>query len=66
MSTQVIRGEKILHEGLANRLRGIDAVWGRLFLTAQRLIFESNVLNIQTGNTIISLNRNQFYKKGIP
>ena len=66
ISTPILRGEKILQEGLANHWRGIEAVGGRLFLTSQRLIFESHALNIQTGNTVIPLIEINFIEKGFP
>jgi len=37
--------------------RGLEAVGGWLYLTSQRLVFESHALNIQTGVTIIDLPR---------
>ena len=42
-------------DGMASIQRGIETVGGSLYLTTQRLIFESHALNIQTGKTIIPL-----------
>ena len=47
--------ETIVREGVANLQIGIEAVGGRLFLTDQRLIFESHALNVQAGSTEITL-----------
>lgn len=40
--------EIILKEGAANHLKAIEGVGGKLYLTNQRLIFESHSLNVQT------------------
>ena len=66
MLTPILRGEKIIKEGLANHWREIEAVGGRLFLTSQRIVFESYALNIQTGNTIIPISEINFIEKGFP
>ncbi len=55
MKTQLLPDETIIKEGLANMQRGIEAVGGKLYLTNQRLVFESHAFNIQTGATIIPL-----------
>ena len=55
MSTPILKDEKIIKQSLANHWRGIESVGGRLFLTSERLIFESHAFNIQTGNTVIPL-----------
>jgi len=55
MNTNLLNGESIIKEGKANLQRGIETVGGHLYLTTQRLIFESYKFNIQRGNTIIDL-----------
>ncbi len=55
MNTEMLLNEEILKEGAANLQRGAETVGGRLFLTNQRLIFESHSFNVQTGATIVSL-----------
>jgi len=49
--------EKLLREGAANLQRGAETVGGKLFLTDQRLFFQSHAFNIQTGATEIPLSR---------
>jgi hypothetical protein len=41
-------GETLVHFGLANHFKGMEAVGGKLFLTNRRLRFRSHKLNIQT------------------
>ena len=53
MKTQLVAGETIVKEGGANHQRGAETVGGRLYLTTQRLLFESHAFNIRTGPTII-------------
>src|SRR3954463_1962991 len=53
MKTDLLPGEALVKEGPANMQRGIETVGGRLYLTNQRLIFESHRFNIQTGVTVI-------------
>ena len=55
MNTEILSGETIIKQGPANLQRGIETVGGFLFLTGQRLIFESHKSNYQTGTTIIDL-----------
>jgi hypothetical protein len=55
MKTETLPGEEIIKEGGANLQRGLETVGGRLFLTNQRLVFESHAFNLQTGATIIPL-----------
>jgi hypothetical protein len=38
---------------VANLQRGIETVGGRLWLTTERLVFESHGFNVQTGTTVI-------------
>jgi hypothetical protein len=55
MKTKNLSNEKTIKEGPANLHRNLEAVGGKLFLTNNRLIFESHKFNIQTGTTIIPL-----------
>ena len=55
MKTVLEAGEKIVKKSPASHQRGIETVGGMLYLTTERLIFESHALNIQTGVTIISI-----------
>jgi len=49
--------ERLVREGAANLQRGAETVGGKLFLTNQRLFFQSHALNIQTGATEIPLSQ---------
>lgn len=53
--TALLDGERLVKEGRANLERGLEMVGGRLFLTDQRIIFESHAFNVQRGTTIIDL-----------
>ncbi len=55
MKIDLRTGETLLREGGANLQRGIEAVGGRLFLTNERLLFQSHAFNVQTGATEIAL-----------
>ena len=55
MKTSLQPGESVLREGGANLQRGWEAVGGRLFLTDQRLCFESHAFNVQSGPVEIPL-----------
>ena len=55
METPSLPNETPVKQGAANLQRGIETVGGKLYLTNQRLVFESHALNIQTGATIIPL-----------
>lgn len=55
MKTELQAGEVAVKEGGANIQRGFEAVGGKLFLTNQRLVFESHAFNMQTGATIVPL-----------
>jgi hypothetical protein len=55
MKTPLRSGETPIKDGAANLQRGIETVGGWLYLTNQRLIFESHAFSIQTGATIIAL-----------
>jgi hypothetical protein len=56
MKTPSVADECPVREGTANLQLGVETVGGTLYLTNRRLIFETQVLNIQTGATIIPLN----------
>lgn len=47
--------EKLLRKSAANLQRGVETVGGKLFLTDQRLFFQSHSFNVQTGATEIPL-----------
>ena len=55
MRMSLLTNEQVVEEGFANLQRGWETVGGRLYLTNQRLIFESHPFNIQRGTTIIPL-----------
>ena len=55
MKTPSLPNETPVKDGAASLQRGIETVGGRLYLTNQRLVFESHALNIQTGDTVIPL-----------
>jgi len=55
MKSDLHPNETIVHKGAANLQKGIEAVGGKLFLTDQRVVFESHALNVQTGTTEIPL-----------
>ena len=55
MKTPFLPNETSVKDGAASLQRGIETVGGRLYLTNQRLVFESHALNIQTGDTVIPL-----------
>lgn len=48
-------GERLIREGGANLMRGMEAVGGRLFLTDRRLHFASHAFNIARGPTDLPL-----------
>ncbi|MCA1623452.1 MAG: GRAM domain-containing protein [Acidobacteria bacterium] len=52
MKAQLVASETIVKEGIANHQRGAETVGGKLYLTTQRLVFESHDFNIQTVNLI--------------
>ena len=55
MKIDLHSNEKLIREGGANLQRGVETVGGRLFLTDQRLFFQSHSFNVQTGATEIPL-----------
>ena len=48
-------GERLIRDGGANLMRGMEAVGGRLFLTDRRLHFASHAFNIARGATDLPL-----------
>ncbi len=57
-------GESLLKQSKANFQRGIETVGGHLYLTTQRLIFESHRFNVQAGATAIDLREVTGVQKG--
>lgn len=55
MTTDLLPGETIQKQGMANMMRGLESVGGKLYLTSQRIVFESHSLNIQTGSSLVPL-----------
>ncbi|EPP1149412.1 GRAM domain-containing protein [Yersinia enterocolitica] len=55
MKTVLMPNETLLREGSANLQRGLETTGGRLYLTTERLIFESGKFNVATGQTAITL-----------
>jgi GRAM domain len=55
MHTSLMPGETVVKEARANLQRGVESVGGHIYLTDQRLIFESHRFNVQRGATIIEL-----------
>jgi GRAM domain len=53
MNTKLNKNEQLQKDGAANLQRGIESVGGKLYLTNQRLIFESHGFNVQRGATTI-------------
>jgi GRAM domain len=53
MTFDLMDGERLLAEELANLFRGWEGVGGRLYITNRRLRFEAHALNIQRGATDI-------------
>lgn len=51
MNINLHPNERLLREGAANLQRGVETVGGKLFLTDQRLCFQSHSFNVQTGAT---------------
>jgi hypothetical protein len=48
MKTPLATGEAIVKEGAASYLKRYEGVGGKLYLTTERLIFESHAFNIHT------------------
>ncbi|MBD2461543.1 hypothetical protein H6G89_10825 [Oscillatoria sp. FACHB-1407] len=57
MKTPFQIDERLIKQGGANLQRGIETVGGQLYLTNQRLVFESHRLNVQTGAVIIPISK---------
>lgn len=55
MKVELETNEQIIKEGSASLQRGVETVGGKLYLTNDRLVFESHALNIQTGVTAVAL-----------
>src|SRR3954451_10040838 len=63
LETPLRPGEALVRESRANLQRGIESVGGHLYLTDQRLIFESHRLNVQCGATEIPLGEGAAMRK---
>ena len=55
MNTELKNKEKIIKSGSANLQKGIETVGGKIYLTNERIIFESHNFNIQSGKNEINL-----------
>src|SRR6187455_2813762 len=55
VKTPLLSGETPVKDGGANLQRGVETVGGWLYLTNQRVVFESHAFNVQTGVTEIPL-----------
>jgi hypothetical protein len=60
---QLMTNEKIIKSGPANFQKGIEQVGGKIYLTNDRLVFESHKLNVQTGTSQIKLEKISSVKK---
>jgi len=63
MKTELKQNEQIIKKGGANLQKNIETVGGKLYLTNQRLVFETHKFNIQNGSTIIELSNIQSSEK---
>lgn len=63
MKTELRQGEEIIKNGAANLQKNIETVGGKLYLTNQRIIFESHNFNIQGGTNEIELSSIQSINK---
>lgn len=63
MKTELRQGEKLVKDGAANLQKNIETVGGKLYLTNQRLIFESHKFNVQSGVTEVELSNFQSSEK---
>jgi hypothetical protein len=63
LDIQLQEGESIIKEGAANHFKGAESVGGKLFLTTQRVFFESHALNIQTHEHSIPYSEIKFVGK---
>ena len=55
MKSELLDGEELLAEAMANLFRGWEGVGGRLYVTNRHVIFESHFINFQRGVTEIPL-----------
>ena len=63
MKTELRHGEKLVKDGAANLQKGIETVGVKLYLTNQRLVFESHNFNVQSGVTKLDLSNIQSSEK---
>jgi hypothetical protein len=59
MKTELRQGEQIIKYGLASLPKNIETVGGKLYLTNQRLVFETHMFNVQRGVTEVELSNIQ-------
>ena len=55
MKSELNSNEKILKSGSANLQKNIETVGGKIHLTNERIVFESNKFNVQSGMTEIKI-----------
>jgi len=60
----MIHREEVLFKGPANLIKNIEAVGGNIEITDKSILFESHVINIQSGATSIPLEHISHYKLG--
>lgn len=63
MKTALRHGETLIKDGAANLQKNIETVGGKLYLTNQRLVFESHKFNMQSGVTEVELSSIQSSEK---
>jgi len=64
MNTILRESEALVKEGKANRQKNFESVGGKLYLTNQRVIFESHGYNAQRASVSIELKDCMFVAKG--
>ncbi len=57
MKIELRANEKLIKQSGANLQRGAETVGGRLFLTDQRLYFDTHAFNVATGSEDIELSQ---------
>jgi hypothetical protein len=63
MKTELRQGERLVKNGAANLQKNIETVGGKIYLTNQRIVFESHKFNFQSGVTAIELSNVQSSEK---
>lgn len=59
MKTALKSGEQVIKNGSANLQKNIETVGGKLYLTNQRLVFESHKFNVQGGTVELEISNIQ-------